>query len=172
MVGGLTEIGNVLHSQIQSGVIEQDVLESCLRSPMLEDRALGYSVVTSWQVRLIMDFAPTSETPMLCLEYLLACVEAEGEDLDYDDDVHTAGEALLELQVPMSEDWERRNAAISLNQYWERIELFLLNSKYYHPNFVTHFLEGTDKSLGFSKRVKIWRADPALSRYVDDLSAI
>lgn len=170
--GRLTEIGKVLHSQIQRGVIEQDVLESCLRGLVLEDRALGYSVVTSWQVRLIRDFVPTSETPMLCLEYLLACIEADRESVNYDDDVHTVGEALLELQVPMSEHWERRNAAIPLNQYWERIEKFLLNSKHYYPDFVTHLLEGTDKSLHFSRRLKFWRADPALARYIDDLSAI
>lgn len=169
----MTELSNRLQQVLDDGGPSLGVLHACMESSNIEDRAAAYEAITDFKrISQFPDFEALPIYPRFCLRYLLDCICLELPATD-DSNVHTRGEALFELTVPLAEVWVTRGVAIENQEFWDTVESFLQEM---YPQFVsdfgTHFLEGVDRRLEFRKRVEKWRTDKALVLYLEDLDRV
>ncbi len=173
-----TERGLKLLTQMDGDEVDGQLALACLQSSNLFEQAVSFLVFLS---RFRDDIVPQTpediDIPILLLEYLLNCIEAditpEDEEL-FDGYVYDKGGAFLDLRVPLDPYWAKHDCELTEERYFERIAEFLKkhSNKYYHE-LPTHVLEAwSPRQKPFSTIMKGWKNDPILKRYVSDLESI
>ena len=167
-----TDLLDVLTGEFSEDMIfSQADVESALTDGEPQFRALAYEILSS-HPHQIEDFQPSSSHPEALLDYLLWCILENApwnENVKYWD-IHTRGEAFMELRIPCSPDWERQGAQITPTKYWDKIADFLIaQHPVYFDEVATHFLEAAGDVPGFRQAMRDWQKNEITRAYVEDL---